>query len=255
LFKKEFLKRFRGHSIWGIFVIFSLIIYLNTLFPYYRYVPFWIIVVLNLLFVLIYLRLRIRSELLGIIFTVVCVLVPEFLSLAVSSLVSIKISILIYLLFLFLFTLYKPLWRFLDGTDKKNKKNINVISDIKIPGYLPGSYLEEERKTSKRKGYTTYELYYEKGVGENISIIQSDGPIPNDTQIDKKTVYNEKLKGINVTIESEEVSSRSKPEFHDKNISFKKAEWNSDGWYFILTAEELSLEETKKVIASMINSY
>lgn len=247
---KSFFKRIRQESVFGLVVILGLIIYLNTIDPYFTQIPFWIAAFLEMILALIFLKLRKHFGLLSILFSFVCMLVPSFLSIGEPSLASIKLSAGIYLLFIFVFTLYKPLCRFIEGDDEK--RNIDIISHFKIPIYLPEGYVEEERKTYKQKGCNIRELYYEKAVGENISIIQSDGPIPQDTQIDKKIVYNEKVKGIDVTIESEEVSFRAKLEFQDNNISFKKAEWNNDGWYFVLTAEELSLEETRKVIASMI---
>jgi hypothetical protein len=251
--KSGWIKHIRAESVIGVIGLSAFIVYFNTIFAYYSHIPFWIATFIDAFLAFIFLKFQERFRWLSVIFFLCCVGIPLFLGLGrEASLIPIKISGLVFVWFLFLFTLYKPFWRFIRGESKKNDKD-NAVYKIVVPAYLPNGYEEEERKLYKHKGHNVMELNYCKSVSGNISITQSEVPILKDIQIDRKSVYSEKIKGIDITIESEEFGFQGKYASQANNISFKWATWNLDGWYFELIAEELSLEDTRKIISSMIH--
>jgi hypothetical protein len=231
----------------------------------YHYSVFWIAAILEIgLAIIIYEIPNNHRGLSGLVWTIAFIS-PFLLSHYIISLRPIKVVWYVFIITLVLIYGIQYLRKYIKKKLKKgtkfsdesvrnhvkfsqsNHNNLNII----LPRYLPDGYKEVEQNVSRKKGYTIIEQLYQRDESEHlIWLKQANGQIPDSKLSNKFNINEEKIKGINVAF-AQEIKKRS-TSAKSQELAYIEANWNVNGLNFNFRADELSLDETKKVIASMI---
>jgi len=189
-----------------------------------------------------------RFPVLRLLLFVIAIALPLYLYKNVEGLKSLRAVWLVFLLISFwigLYKVYRP---------KKTKTRERPLSGgFILPAYLTADFAETDRNQYRRKGYEIMELVYsDEKTGYVIWIKEAKGPIPDYKPGKNMKLIDKEIKAISIHIEQEILKpgsrrmKRGEPPFIDANWSHKEINFN-------LRTDGISLDESEKIIASMIS--
>ncbi len=137
----------------------------------------------------------------------------------------------------------------LHSSNKKqwSTKDFPVIS----PTILPEGFEETDRNEYRHKGNPYVEIVYEDSEKNLVWLRESNVPVPGSKASKDLENAEERIGGTAVSLRQAREKALTKRTAKD-GLSFKEASWKQGETYINLRADGLSLEEMRKVIASMV---
>jgi hypothetical protein len=201
---------------------------------------------------LAFLTFKIRRKFLRFLLIIFSLYLPQILAENVKPFRGVKATFLAYALAGALIAVYKT-YQEETGKSKKHKIKKPTIQDgIIRPAYLPPHFEETDSKFSNKKGNMKAEIIYGRNDSEHlIWIVQSDRT-PFAASPRKNMEKTEKvIEHVPVYIEHEIQDAKS---LNNSDPPFVEANWSHNGINFNLRSDGITLDDSDKIISSMIRS-